>query len=70
MAYVDPVQSSIIPVSKMPVVPAEVQQFAPRKDRVVAPCNAQIPGFLKQGPRREEDVVPPGHKSLASQQGA
>jgi hypothetical protein len=66
MAYIDPARFSLIPVSKMPVVPAEVQQFAPRKDRVVARCDAEIPGFLKQGPRTEEDGVPSGRKSLAS----
>jgi hypothetical protein len=65
MSYDDPAQFSLIPVSKMPVVPAEVQQFAPRKDRVGALPNVEIPGFLTRGPRTEEDVL-----SLPSRHGA
>jgi hypothetical protein len=46
------------PVSKIPVVPADVGQFAPRKHRMSAlPANAphvEIPSFLKRGPRAEE----------------
>ena len=41
----------------MPVVPDEVRQFALRKDRVGALPNVEIPGFLKRGPRPEEDVM-------------
>jgi hypothetical protein len=66
MSYDDPVRSSFIPVSKMPVVPAEVRQFAPRGDRVRALPNVEIPGFLKRGPRAEEDLAPLGRKTLAS----
>jgi hypothetical protein len=50
----------------MPVVPAEVRQFAPRGDRVRALPNVEIPGFLKRGPRAEEDLAPLGRKTLAS----
>jgi hypothetical protein len=101
-------------VSKRPVMPTEMRQFAPRKDRLIAhvkqmdecaselvlrrvsdaceclartaeqrakrfPPNplsktapparvprVEIPGFLKRGPRMEEDVIPFGRKSLAS----
>jgi hypothetical protein len=46
------------PVSKTPIVPADVRQFAPRKARVGAlPARAlsiEIPSFLKRGPRMEE----------------
>ncbi len=65
MFYDDPAQFSLIPLSKNPVVPAEVQQFAPRKDRVGALPNVEIPGFLTRGPRSEEDVL-----SLPSRHGA
>jgi len=40
-----------------PVVPDEVRQFVHRKDRVGALPNVEIPGFLKRGPRTEEDVM-------------
>jgi hypothetical protein len=71
MPYDDPARSSLIPVSKMPVVPPEVRQFAPRKERVGELPNVEIPGFLKRGPMAaEEDVVPFGRKCLASAQGA
>jgi hypothetical protein len=70
MSYDDPARFSLSPVSKMPVVPAEVRQFAPRKERVGALPNVEIPGFLKRGPRVEEDLIPFGGKSLASRQGA
>jgi len=63
MACIDPPPSSLIPVSKMAVVPAQVQQFAPRKDRVVAISDDEIPGFLKQGPRTEEGVMSSARKS-------
>jgi hypothetical protein len=63
MSDVDSARSSLIPISEMPVVPAEVRQFAPRKDRVVALSHDEIPGFLKQGPKTEEDVAPSGRKS-------
>ena len=49
----------------MLVVPDEVRQFGHRKDRVGALPNVEIPGFLKRGPRTEEDVM-----SSASQHGA
>ena len=50
--------SRTVPVGKMPVVPDEVRQFAHRKERVGALPNVEIPGFLKQGPRKvEEDVM-------------
>jgi len=49
----------------IPVVPDVVRQFAHRKDRVGALPNVEIPGFLKRGPRTEEDVM-----SSASQHGA
>ena len=52
----------------MPVVPAEVRQFAPRTDRAGALPNVEIPGFLKRGPRAEEDLAPFGRKTLASRQ--
>jgi hypothetical protein len=41
----------------MPVVPAEVRQFAPRSDRVGALPDVEIPSFLKRGPRAEENVM-------------
>jgi hypothetical protein len=41
----------------IPVVPDVVRQFAHRKDRVGALPNVEIPGFLKRGPRTEEDVM-------------
>jgi hypothetical protein len=41
----------------MPVVPNEVRQFGHRKDRVGALPNVEIPGFLKRGPRTEQDVM-------------
>jgi hypothetical protein len=65
MTYDDPAQFSLIPVSKMSAVPAEVGQFAPRKDRAGALPNVEIPGFLKRGPRTEEDAT-----SLASRRSA
>jgi len=49
----------------IPVVPDVVRQFAHRKERVGALPNVEIPGFLKRGPRTEEDVM-----SSASQHGA
>jgi hypothetical protein len=55
MSYDDPARFSLNPVSKMPVVPAEVRQFAARKDRADALPNIEIPSFLKRGPRTEED---------------
>ena len=48
-----------------PVVPDVVRQFAHRKVRVGALPNVEIPGFLKRGPRTEEDAM-----SSASQHGA
>jgi hypothetical protein len=39
------------------VVPNEVRQFGHRKDRVGALPNVEIPGFLKRGPRTEQDVM-------------
>jgi hypothetical protein len=66
MAHDDPARSSFIPVSKMPVVPAEVRQFAPRTDRVGALPNVEIPGFLKRGPRAEDDSTLFGRKTWAS----
>jgi hypothetical protein len=53
----------------MPVVPAEVRQFAPRNDRVGALPYVEIPGFLKRGPRAAEDLTLFGRKTLASRQG-
>jgi hypothetical protein len=53
----------------MPVVPAEVRQFAPRDDRVGALPNVEIPGFLRRGPRAAEDLALFGRKTLASRQG-
>jgi hypothetical protein len=45
------------PVSKVPVVPTEARQFAPRKGRLgAAPAkvpSVEIPSFLKRGPRAE-----------------
>ena len=49
--------SRTLPAGKMPVVPDEVRQFGHRKDRVGALPHAEIPGFLKRGPRTEEDVM-------------
>jgi hypothetical protein len=69
MAHDDPARSSFIPANKMPVVPAEVRQFAPRNDRVGALPNVEIPGFLKRGPRAAEDLTLFGRKTLASRQG-
>jgi hypothetical protein len=57
MAYDDPTRSSPIPANKMPVVPAEVRQFAPRNGRMGALPNVEIPGFLKRGPRAAEDLA-------------
>jgi hypothetical protein len=68
MAHDDPAQFSFIPASTMPLVPAEVRQFAPRNNRVGALPNIEIPGFLKRGPRAEEDVTPFGRETLASRQ--
>ena len=56
--------------AKTSVVPAAVRQFAPRKDRAGALPNIEIPGFLKRGPRAEEDVTSFGRQSLASRQRA
>jgi len=50
----------------MPVVPAEVRQFAPRTDRASALPNVEIPGFLKRGPRAEKDATLFGRKTWAS----
>jgi len=41
----------------MTVVPNEVRQFGHRKDCVVALPNVEIPGFLKRGPRTEQDAM-------------
>jgi len=58
------------PVSKMPVVPTEARQFAPRKGRLGAPParvpSVEIPSFLKRGPRAEEDVIPSGFLGIAA----
>jgi hypothetical protein len=74
MSYNDPTRFPSNPVSKTPVLPADVLQFAPRKDRVGAlPArlpNIEIPSFLKRGPRAEEEVMPSDRKSWASRQGA
>jgi len=56
--------------TRMPGVPAAVRQFAPRKDRVGALPDVEIPTFLKRGPRADDDVMPFGRKPLASRQGA
>ena len=49
------------PVSRTLFLPAEAQQFAPRKDRVdrmgspqARAASIEIPSFLKRGPRAEE----------------
>jgi len=46
------------PVSRTLFLPAEAQQFAPRKDRMgslqARAANIEIPSFLKRGPRAEE----------------
>ena len=58
------------PVSKMPVVPTEARQFAPRKGRLGAPParvpSVEIPSFLKRGPRAEEDIRPSGLLGIAA----
>jgi hypothetical protein len=56
MSHDDQAPSSFIPVSEMPLVPAEVRQFAPRNERVGALPTVEIPGFLKRGPRTQEDL--------------
>jgi hypothetical protein len=63
MSYDDAARSSLIPVSSMAVVPAEVRQFAPRRDRAGPLPDFDIPGFLKRGPKTEEDVLPSARKS-------
>jgi hypothetical protein len=60
--------------AKTSVVPADVLQFAPRKNRAgtppAGPPDIEIPSFLKRGPRAEEDVMPSGRNSSALRQGA